>query len=82
MKKNQYKEIIDDLELHLWFCGWQEDHIQLVVDTIVETLKDNPLNDFYDDYNEIARNCGVAKTQPFDNKAISLINEIKESFKK
>ena len=82
MKKNQCEEIIEDLELHLKSCGWQEDRVLQVVDVIEETFKSSLLNDFCDDYNEIARNCGVAETQPFDDKAISLINEIKECFKK
>ena len=82
MEKNQCGEIIDDLELHLQSCGWQADHVQLVVDNIVETFKNNLPNDFYNNYDDIARNCGIAETQPFDDKANSLIDKVNECLKK
>jgi len=78
MKRKKCKESVDNLKVYLQSCGWETHHVEVVADSIVSTFEDSLLSGIYDSYDEIARNCGIGKPQPFDSKAIALIDQIKK----
>jgi len=76
MDKN---ELIEEVKAYLVAQGWQTDHTELVIDNIIESFNENALTHGLVDYNEIARNSGVAEAQELDEQTIILLDKIKST---
>lgn len=79
MDRQEEKEnLINELKNHLQSNGWETHHAEVVVDGIVESFNSELLPDGFASYDELAKNQGVGAPLPFDEKAITLFDEIKQ----
>lgn len=78
----QNEETIDnlkyELKTHLQSKGWETHHAEVVIDGIVESFSSDLFPDGFATYDEMARNQGIGTLPPFDEKAVALLDDIKQ----
>jgi len=76
--QEEINDLKDELKMHLQSSGWETHHAEVVVDGIVEGFGSDLLPEGLATYDELAQNQGVGTHPPFDEKAVALLDEIKE----
>lgn len=72
------EDLIDELKVYLQSIGWDTNQTEIVVDGIVESFDSDLQPEGFATYDELAKNQGIGTTTPFDEKAIALLDQIKQ----